>query len=66
LEIALVSAQDTCTVCAERTTALEIFWTHPMVLLGDEGQEKLVLVHLEIVLISAQDRCRFVLNVPWA
>jgi hypothetical protein len=24
----------------------------------------LVLVHLKIVLVSVQDRCRFVLNIP--
>jgi hypothetical protein len=27
---------------------------------------KLVLVYLKTVLISAQDRCRFVPDVPWA
>ena len=26
----------------------------------------LVLVHLETVLVSAQDRCRFVPNIPYA
>jgi hypothetical protein len=25
-------------VCAKRTIGLEIVWTHPMVLLGDEAQ----------------------------
>jgi hypothetical protein len=38
LEIRLVSAQDCCTVCAERTIGLESFWMHQMVLLGDMGQ----------------------------
>ena len=38
--------------------AQESFWTHPMVLLGDEAQvEYLVLVRLDIVLILTQDRC---------
>ena len=32
-------------------------WTHPMVLLGDEAQVKLVSVHLETVLILTHDRC---------
>jgi hypothetical protein len=26
----------------------------------------LILVHLDIVLLSVQDRCRFVLNIPYA
>jgi hypothetical protein len=30
---------------------------HPMVPVGDEGLVELYLVRLEIVLISAQDRC---------
>ena len=38
LEAVLVSVQDRCTVCAKRTIGSETFWTHPMVLLGDEGQ----------------------------
>jgi hypothetical protein len=38
LEMVLVSAQDRCTVCAERTIGSEIILTHPMVLLGDVGQ----------------------------
>jgi hypothetical protein len=37
LEILLILAQDRCTVCAERTTSLEILWTHSMELLGDVG-----------------------------
>ena len=37
LETVLVSVQDRCTVCAKRTIGSEMFWTHPMVLLGDEA-----------------------------
>jgi hypothetical protein len=38
-EALLVLVQDLCTVCAKRTIGSEIiFWTHPMVLLGDEAQ----------------------------
>jgi hypothetical protein len=35
----------------------KLFWTHPMVLLGDVGQRKRILVRLDIVLMSTQDRC---------
>jgi hypothetical protein len=38
LQIVLVSAQNRCTICAERTIGLEIILMHPMVLLGDMGQ----------------------------
>ena len=38
LESVFESVQDRCTVCAKRTIGSEMFWTHPMVLLGDEGQ----------------------------
>ena len=37
--------------------AQKSFWTHPMVLLGDEAQVESVSVHLEIVLVSVQERC---------
>jgi hypothetical protein len=37
--------------------AQKSFWTHPMVLVGDEVYWMLVLVYLEIVLILMQDRC---------
>ena len=37
LEMVLVLTQDRCTVCAERTIGLEMFWMHPMELLGDVG-----------------------------
>jgi hypothetical protein len=32
--------EDRCTVCAKCTVGSEIFWTHLMVLLGDEAQEE--------------------------
>ena len=38
LEIVLVSVQDRCTVCAKRTTGLDVIFNAPMVLLGDEVQ----------------------------
>jgi hypothetical protein len=38
LETVLVSVQDRCTVCAKCTIAQKLFWTHRMVLLGDEAQ----------------------------
>ena len=38
LEAVFESVQDRCTVCAKHTIGSETFWTHPMVLLGDEGQ----------------------------
>ena len=35
----MVLVQGRCTVCAKRTIRSEkSFWTHPMVLLGDEAQ----------------------------
>ena len=34
----LVLVEDRCTDCAKRTLAKISFWTHPMVLLGDEAQ----------------------------
>jgi hypothetical protein len=40
LEIVLILTEDGCTVCAERTTGLEIVCTHPMELLGDVGHIK--------------------------
>jgi hypothetical protein len=47
LEIVLVSAQDRCVVCTERTIGMEIILTHPMVLLGDVGQVKACFGPLE-------------------
>ena len=38
LEMVLVSVQDRCTVCIKHTLAQKLFWTHQMVLLGDEAQ----------------------------
>ena len=38
LEVVFVSVQDRSTGCATRTIGPETFWTHPMVLLGDEAQ----------------------------
>ena len=38
LEMVLVSVQDCCTVCGKHTMAQKSFWTHQMVLLGDEAQ----------------------------
>ena len=38
LETVLVSVQDGCTVCAKHTMAQKSFWTHLMVLLGEEAQ----------------------------
>ena len=38
LEVVLVSVQDRCMVCAKRNIGSEMFWTKPMVLLGDEAQ----------------------------
>ena len=38
LEMVLVSMQDCCTVCGKHTMAQKLFWTHQMVLLGDEAQ----------------------------
>jgi hypothetical protein len=37
--------------------AQKSFWTHPMVIIGDEAQGEARSVHLEIVLILTQDRC---------
>ena len=33
-----MSVQDRCMVCAKHTMAQKSFWTHQMVLLGDEAQ----------------------------
>ena len=38
LETVLVSVQYCCAVCGKHTMALKLFWTHQMVLLGDEAQ----------------------------
>jgi hypothetical protein len=57
LETVLVSVQDRCTVCAERTISLEIVLEHSMVILGERLRWKLISVCLEIVLILWQYRC---------
>ena len=38
LDPVFVSVQDRCMVCAKHTMGHKSFWTHPMVLLGDEAQ----------------------------
>ena len=38
LEIVLVLVQDRSTVCAKRIIGSEMFWTHPMVPLGDKAE----------------------------
>ena len=38
LEAVLVSVQDRCTVCTKCSIGSEMFWTHPMVLLGEEAE----------------------------
>ena len=38
LEIVIILTHDRCTVCANHTMAQKSFWTHQMVLLGDEAQ----------------------------
>ena len=38
LEMALVSVQDRCTICAKRTIDIETVFNALMVLLGDEAQ----------------------------
>jgi hypothetical protein len=43
--------------CTKWTTGMGIILGTPLVLLGDVGKWKLVLVCLEIELISAHDRC---------
>jgi hypothetical protein len=57
LEIVLILAQDSCTVCTDCTTAWKSFWPQPVALLGDVGQVEALSIHLEIVLISALDGC---------
>ena len=57
LETVLVSVQDKCMVCATCTIAQKSFWTHSMVLLGDELKWKIDSVCLEIVLNFTQDSC---------
>ena len=53
----LVLVQDRSTACAKRTIGSDIFWTHPMELLGDVGHVESRSVHLEMLLVLVQDRC---------
>ena len=58
LEIELISSQDRSTICTECTTCMEIAlgtpeWYSKVMYV----EWKLVLVHIEIVLVSAKDRC---------
>ena len=57
LEIVLITTQDRCTVCAERTIGMEIILGTPDGTPKDRVKSKLISVCLEIVLISVQDRC---------
>jgi hypothetical protein len=52
-----VSVQDRSTVCAKRIIGSKLFWTHPMVLLGDEAYVEAGSARLGIVLILTQDTC---------
>ena len=56
-EVVLISTQDRCTRCAERTIVSEVMWAHPMELLGDVFKWRLISVCLEIVLTLTNDRC---------
>ena len=57
LEVALVSVQDGCTVCAKVPKAQKSFRMNPMVVLGDKAQVEARFSPLEIVRILTQDRC---------
>jgi hypothetical protein len=46
--------EDRFMVCTERTIGSELFWTHPLELLGEWN---LVSVCLETVYVSVQDTC---------
>ena len=52
-----MSLHDRCTVCAKHTMAQKSFWTHQIVLLGDEAQVEARFGLLDIVLILMPDRC---------
>jgi hypothetical protein len=45
-DIVLILTQDRCKVCAEVPQVQKSFWTHQMVLLGDEAQVDADSVHL--------------------
>jgi hypothetical protein len=59
LETVLVLVQDRCMICAKRTIGLESFWTHPMVILGDEAQ-----VEAQFCLSRTYHRLENCLDVP--
>ena len=56
LEIVLSLTQDRCKFCTECTLVSKIILDAPMELLGDVVHVEFVLVCLEIVLVSVQDR----------
>ena len=68
----LVSVQNWCAVCAKRTIGSEIVLDAPMELLGDVYHVvtwfmwNLILVCLETVLVSEQDRCTVCDKHPYA
>jgi hypothetical protein len=53
----LILAQNSCSVCVDRTIGQKSFWTYPLELLGDVDQVESHFAPLEIVLESVQDRC---------
>jgi hypothetical protein len=57
LEIVLVSVQDWCTVCAERTIGSKIILDAPIGTLGDVGHVKSHFDPFEDVLVSVQVGC---------
>ena len=61
-EIVLISIQDWCMVCTERTIGLEIVGMHMMALLADVFKWRLISVCLEIVLTLTQDSAWFAPN----
>ena len=56
-EMVLVSLQDRCAVCAKHTMAQKSFWTHQMVLLGDEAQVQARFGPFGHSVTLMQDRC---------
>ena len=57
LETVLVSLQDRCKVCAKHTMAQKSFWTHQIVLLGDEAQVEARFGLFRDSTSLIQDRC---------
>jgi hypothetical protein len=71
LEMVLVSDQDRCMVCIKHTIGSEIildaqksFWTHPMVLLGDEAQVKTCFGWFRDIANRLMIFARFGPNIP--